>query len=36
MRKSKPAIAETQIKNHAMWMGTVCPHGLVAHSKKSM
>ncbi len=21
----------TQIRNHAMWMGTFCPHGLVAH-----
>src|SRR6266404_5143047 len=32
MRNSKPASAATQIKNHAMWMGTFCPQGLVAHS----
>ena len=36
IRKSNPAITATQIRNQAIWMGTLCPHGLVAHSKKPM
>ena len=29
--KNNPAMTATQISPHAMWIGTDCPHGLVAH-----
>src|SRR5271165_268267 len=34
--KSNPAITATHIKNHAMWMGTIFPHGSIAHCRGSM